>query len=241
LRVCADPGNLPYSDDRERGFENRLAKFVARELGATVEYTWRAQRRGFLRSTLNAKRCDVVIGVPVDVPGVKTTRPYYRSNFAFVSRKDRHLERLRSLDDPRLHGLKIGVPLAGDDGSNPAPAHVLARRGIASLAGYSLWADYHRDVPAAVDAVLSGTIDVALLWGPVAGAGAHEHSSVLRVELVKEESDSGVPLAFSIAMAVRSDDGALAERLNGVLSHRRVAIEQILRGAGIPMLPLPNP
>jgi mxaJ protein len=241
LRVCADPGNLPYSDDRERGFENRIAQLVARELGASVRYTWRAQRRGFLRSTLNADRCDVVIGVPVGMPGVRSTRPYYRSNFAFVSRKDRHLDELHSLDDPRLRALKIGVPLAGDDGSNPAPAHALARRGVSGLVGYSLWGDYRRDVPAAVDAVLSGAIDVALLWGPVAGAGAGKSSSALRVDLVKEERDGGVPLAFSIAMAVRPDDAALAERLNDVLSRQRFAIERILKHAGVPMLPLSTP
>jgi mxaJ protein len=241
LRVCADPGNLPYSDDRERGFENRIAQLVARELGASARYTWRAQRRGFLRSTLNADRCDVVIGVPVGMPGVRSTHPYYRSNFAFVSRKDRHLEQLRSLDDPGLRGLRIGVPLAGDDGSNPAPAHALARRGIASLVGYSLWGDYRRDVPAAVDAVSSGAIDVALLWGPVAGSGARKSSSALRVALLKEEQDAGVPLAFSIAMAVRPDDAALAERLNDVLYRKRFAIQRILEQAGVPMLPLSTP
>jgi len=131
LRVCADPAGLPYSNDKREGFENRIAEVVAKELGARLEYTWWAQRRGFLRNTLNAGTCDVVIAMPVGVDMLRTTRPYYRSTFAFVTRKNAGLGDLRSFDDARLKKLQIGVPLAGDDGANPAPVHALGRRGLA--------------------------------------------------------------------------------------------------------------
>ncbi len=140
LRVCADPANLPYSNHAGRGFENKLAAFVARAVHARLDYAWSAQRRGFIRNTLDAGACDVLMGVPVGLAGVRTTRAYYRSTFAFVSRLDRPLSGLRSIVDPRLSSLRVGVPLAGDDGANPAPVVALSRRGIvANLTGFSLW------------------------------------------------------------------------------------------------------
>ncbi|HMH55230.1 MAG TPA: transporter substrate-binding domain-containing protein, partial [Gemmatimonadales bacterium] len=142
LRVCADPNNLPFSNQRREGFENRLADLIAGELGDTVRYTWQPQRRGFLRNTLNANACDVVMGMPLGSDRVLTTRPYYRSSYVFVSRKDRHL-RVRSLDDPVLRKLRIGVQLVGDDYANTPPVHALSRRGIVkNLVGYSVLGDY---------------------------------------------------------------------------------------------------
>src|SRR6185369_8390665 len=122
LRVCADPNNLPFSNEKQEGFENRIAALVARELGMKVEYTWWAQRRGFLRHTLNAQRCDVVMGTPAHMEMLLPTRPYYRSTYAFVSRTDRHLA-LHSFDDKALRSLKIGVQLVGDDYTNTPPSH----------------------------------------------------------------------------------------------------------------------
>jgi mxaJ protein len=241
LRVCADPANLPYSNDKQQGFENQIATLVARELHAHLTYTWWAQRRGFFRNTLNAGKCDLVIGVPVGVGVVRTTEPYYRSTFAFVSRRDHRLSDLRSLNDARLYTLKIGVPLAGDDGANPAPVPALNRRGIFdNLLGFSLWGEYQREVPAAVEAVANGAIDVALLWGPVAGAGAKRSGAELDVETLREERDGELPFAFSIAMGVRADDEALAARLNAIIARRGPALSRILRSAGVPLLPLPQ-
>src|SRR3954462_5867483 len=114
LRVCADPNNLPFSSQRTPGFENEIATVLARELGANLAYTWWAQRRGFFRNTLKAQICDVVIGVPVGLGMARSTAPYYRSTYAFVSRADRRLS-VHSLGDPRLRELKIGVQLVGDD------------------------------------------------------------------------------------------------------------------------------
>ncbi|HUR94055.1 MAG TPA: hypothetical protein VMY76_05700, partial [Gemmatimonadales bacterium] len=123
--MCADPNNLPFSNRREQGFENRIAALIGAELGARVQYTWWPQRRGFVRNTLNAERCDVVIGVPDGFDEVLTTRPYYRSAYAFVSRAGG--VSVRSFDDPALRTLRIGVHFTGA-GGNPPPAEALARR-----------------------------------------------------------------------------------------------------------------
>ena len=171
LRVCADPNNLPFSNERGEGFENRVAEILARDLGASVTYTWWAQRRGFIRNTLKAEKCDVVMGMPSGYDLVETTKPYYRSTYVFVSRRDAHLE-LSSLLDPRLHHLSIGVHLIGDDGSNPPPAQALGELGIVNnVRGYSIYGDYRQAAPPArlIEAVENGEIDVAAAWGPLAG------------------------------------------------------------------------
>jgi mxaJ protein len=159
------------------------------------------------------------------------TKPYYRSTFAFVTRKDRDLKDLRSIDDPRLETLTIGVPLAGDDGANPAPVHALARRGIVRLRGFPLYAEIGRTVPAAAEAVTNGELDVAILWGPVAGSVA----SKLVVTPIAEDSDDGLPFAFDIAMGVRRDDKELAAQLDGILTKKKAAIDAVLRRAGVPL------
>ena len=113
LRICADPNNLPFTNSNGDGFENKIAVLLARDLGTRVEYTWFAQRRGFLRNTLTAQKCDVVMGLPVDTDAAWTTKPYYRSTYVFVTRRSRHLH-VRSFDDPQLRQLRIGVELVGD-------------------------------------------------------------------------------------------------------------------------------
>jgi mxaJ protein len=238
LRVCADPNNLPFSDRHGAGFENQLAELMARELRVEPVYTWWAQRRGFLRSTLGADRCDVVMGVPVGTERYALTRPYYRSGYAFVTRADRDLD-IRSLDDPRLRRLRIGVPLVGDDGANPPPVHALARRGIVdNVRGYSVFGDYARESPPLdlIRAVAGGEIDVAIAWGPLAGAGARRAEVPLTVRLVDEPDDDGIPLRFAIAIAVRKDDRALAQQLDRVLVRRHRAIARLLDAAGVPRL-----
>src|SRR5690348_4579607 len=122
LRIAADPNNLPFSNERREGFENKIAELIARELNADLQYVWRAQRRGFFRETLKEGNCDLVMGVPAQFEQALTTVPYYRSTYVFVSRTDKHLA-LRSLDDPVLHRLKIGAQLVGNDGVNTPPVH----------------------------------------------------------------------------------------------------------------------
>jgi mxaJ protein len=206
LRVCADPNNLPFSNDRLEGFENRLADLVAAELGTTVEYTWWAQRRGFLRNTLNAGVCDVVMGLPATVEGLRVTRPYYRSTYVFVTRRDRRLH-LRTFDDPELRTMRIGVPLVGDEGASAPPAHALSRRGIVrNVVGVSVYGDYATASPPSrlIDAVAAGEVDVATAWGPLAGyfaAGAADGRGISSARL--RHFDSGPPRRGDAADAAR--------------------------------------
>jgi mxaJ protein len=136
LRVCADPSNLPFTNDRGEGFENHLANLLARVLGTTLRYTWRAQRGDFVNMTLLAGDCDVVMGYPTQVEIVATTKPYYRSTYVFVTRRSRGLH-VRSYDDPALTRLRIGVQFSGEDGASSPPAQSLGRRGVAgNLVGF---------------------------------------------------------------------------------------------------------
>jgi quinoprotein dehydrogenase-associated probable ABC transporter substrate-binding protein len=242
LRVCADPNNLPFSNEREEGFENRIAELIAREMHADVEYTWWAQRRGYIRNTLGAGACDVLIGVPVDLERVATTKPYYRSSYAFVYRADRGL-RIASFDDPALERLQVGVQLVGDDYINTPPAHALSSRGIVrNVHGYSVVGDYGQPNPPAriIDALVSGDIDVAVAWGPLAGYFARRAPVPLRVVPVSPQQDgAGRPMAFDIAMGVRREDRALRDTLDAIIARRRAEIDRILDDFGVPRTPAP--
>jgi len=238
LRVCADPNNLPFSNQRREGFENRLADLIAGELGETVRYTWQPQRRGFLRNTLNAQACDVVMGMPQGSDRVLTTRPYYRSSYVFVSRKDRHLS-VRSLDDPVLRKLRIGVQLVGDDYANTPPVHALSRRGIVkNLVGYSVLGDYSQENPPAriIDAVIAREVDVAVAWGPLAGYFAKKSPIPLELVPVSPEVDPpGLRFAFDISLAVRTEDTLRMKELERILERRRSDIDRLLRDYGVPV------
>ena len=232
LRVCADPNNLPFSNSRKEGFENRIAELIAGELQAKVEYTWWAQRRGFLRNTLRANACDVVMGLPSASELAATTRPYYRSTYVFVSK---NLD-VTSLDDPRLRTLKIGVQIIGDDGANAPPAHALTSRGIIeNVRGYTLYGDYSEPNPPAriIDAVANGEIDLAIVWGPLAGYFAKKQN--LRIAPVTPQIDLPfLPFVCDIALGVRREDIALKEELDAVLVRRKADIARILDQYGVP-------
>jgi mxaJ protein len=239
LLVCADPNNLPFSDSSGGGFENHLASIVAAEMNAQVSYTWWAQRRGFVRNTLNARGCDVVMGVPAQFELTAVTHPYYRSAYAFVSRRDRALG-IRSLDDSALRHLTIGVQLVGDDYANAPPAHALAKRGIVeNVRGFNVQGDYRRPSPPAriIDAVANGDIDIAIAWGPLAGYFASRESVPLDVVPVSPQVDPpALPLAFDISMGVRRSDKALRDTLNAILTRRRPSIDSLLATFGVPVV-----
>lgn len=237
LRVCADPNNLPFSNDRGEGFENELAEMLASELGTRVEYTWWAQRRGFVRNTLGAGQCDVVMGVPRRFELAATTRPYYRSSYVFVARRDRGFG-LHSLDDQRLRHLRIGVQMIGDDFANSPPAHALSARGLVkNVVGYSVLGDYSRPNPPArvVEAVARGDIDVALVWGPLAGYFARRQTAALELSPVTPQIDTpSRPFAFDISMAVRRGDSGRRQVLDDFIIRRRTEIDRLLARYGIP-------
>jgi mxaJ protein len=237
LRVCADPNNLPFSNERGEGLENALARLVAADLDADVAYTWQPQRRGFVRTTLAAGECDVMMSAPSSFERVLTTIPYYRSSYVFVVRRRDRL-RVRSFDDPVLRRVRVGVQLIGDDYANTPPAHALARRGIVdNVRGYTVYGDYATPNPPAriVDAVARGEIDVAIAWGPLAGYFASREPTPLLVTPVSPQVDLPfLPFVFDIAMGVRRGDTRLRDELNGVIERRRGEIGKILRDFGVP-------
>lgn len=237
LRVCADPNNLPFSNQRGEGFENRIAELIARDLHAELRYTWWAQRRGFIRNTLNAGKCDLITGLPQGMEKVLLTRPYYRSSFVFVTRTSG--PRVRSLDDPVLRERRLGVQLVGEDGENPPPAHALARRGIiGNVRGYSVYGDYRKPNPPAgiIRAVAAGDIDIGLAWGPLAGYFAKRQAVQLRITPISPPQDGGLPMTFAIAMGVRRDDEPLRREIDAVLQRRKSAIDAILDSYDVPRI-----
>ena len=236
LRVCADPNNLPFSNQRLEGLENRLAEMVADEMNTSVGYVWWAQRRGFVRNTLDAGLCDVVMGVPTDLPSVLTTRPYYRSSYVFLTRRD-HGPAIEAFDDPRLRRLRIGVQVVGD-GANTPPMDALARRGLArNLIGYTVFGDYAQPNPPAriVEAVARGDVDLAVVWGPLAGffAGRSRVPLVLTPVPAPTGPDE-TPSVFSISMGVRKGDTALRATLDRIIERRRQDVHRLLDEYGVP-------
>jgi mxaJ protein len=239
LRVCADPNNLPFSNQRQEGFENRIASLLAKELHARLEYTWAPEWRGFIRKNLSAKRCDVIIGIPVESDRVLTTRPYYASTYVFLSRRDRRLD-IRSLDDSALRRLRIGIHFIGDDYANPPPAHALGRRGIVdNVVGYSLHGDYSKPNPPAalVHAVAADDVDIAIVWGPFAGYFSAREKVPMQITPVTPAVDPpGLRFRFAIAAGVRREDSTLRARLDTALQRRGREIRQILEQYHVPLV-----
>ena len=241
LRVCADPYDMPFSNDHEEGFENKIAQVVARDLNARIVNYWWPSRRGVLRNSILGGYCDVMIQAPVGLDPVATTKPYYRSTYYFIYRADRGLQ-LRSLDDTILKRLKIGVNMIGYDYTNTPPAHALSARGIVGLVGFGnfLNADPNADHPDdIVRAVARDSIDVAVVWGPLAGYWVKRQSVRLTmVPLPDSDVVSGLPFAFSMAMGVRHRDKELKAQLDSVIDRRRGEILGILHDYDVPVLEL---
>lgn len=236
LVVCADPNNLPFSNREERGFENRIAALVAADMRARVRYVWWAQRRGYVRNTLGESKCDLWPGVASGVDMVATTRPYYRASYVFVTRASDSLTHL-TLDDPRLRQLQLGVQLVGDDAMNTPPSHALARRGLTrNVVGFMLYGDYRTPNPPSriVEAVAEGTVDVALVWGPLAGYFALRSPVPLQLEPVTPWLDDAQwPMVYDISMGVRKDDDALRLEVEHSLARHAAEIRDILGSYGV--------
>jgi mxaJ protein len=242
LRIAADPNNLPFTNEKKEGFENRIAEIVASELGVATEYYWRAQRRGFFRSVFKENEADLVLGVPVGFDMALTTSPYYRSSYVFVTRKVDKLD-LKSFDDARLKTLRVGLQLIGDDGTNTPPAHALAFRGITgNLVGFTLYGDYQQANPPAriVEAVARKDVDAAVVWGPLAGYFARRQSVPLTLTPVEPAVDrSGLPMTFAIAMGVRRGNKELRDLVDAALKKRKAEIDRVLDEFGVPRIAAP--
>ncbi len=236
LRVCADPNNLPFSNQAGQGFENKLAKLLGQTLNERVEYTWWPQRRGFLRATLDAGLCDVVMGLPSQDTMVLPTDPYYRSSYVLVYRTDRKYG-IHSLDDPKLKHLRIGVHLIGNN--SPPPAIALAHRGmIDNVVGYNIYGDYRKANPPLklIKAVAQGDIDIAIVWGPMAGYFAKHEAIALSIFPLINTAQDGLPFTFSIGLGVRKGDEGMKDKLNAALALKHDSIQRLLDDYNVPQV-----
>jgi mxaJ protein len=238
LKIAADPNNLPFSNEKLEGFENKIAALLARDLNMELRYQWRAQRRGFFRETLKDGDCDIVMGAPAEFERALTTRPYYKSSYVFVSRREGGLD-VESFDDPRLRNARIGVQLIGDDGVNTPPTHALTERGIiTNLVGFTLYGNYAEPNPPAriIESVAKGEVDVAIVWGPLAGYFSKRQSAPLQLRSVAPEA-TGPQLTFEICIAVRRGKQELRDQLSRALAQHAREIREILAEYGIPTVP----
>jgi len=231
LRICGDPDNLPYSNDRLQGFENRIASVIASDLGMEASYTWWPHQRGLVKNTLEAGTCDVIFGIPHDLETILPTKPYYTSTYVIAQRKGSG-HAITSLDAPELKTLRIGVY------ANTPVEESLGRRGLVDhLTAYSLFFDPtgDRDRPAKLlDDLVAGTVDVALPWGPLAGYYAKKLNAP--IEMSALPSEEGVPLTFSISMGVKKGNRDLKNRLEAAIDHRQAEIQSILDDFGVPLV-----
>ena len=235
FRVCADPNNLPFSNQKLEGFENRIAELIAQDLGAQLTYTWWPHQRGLVRRTLNEGQCDVLIGIPKGWDLVLWTKPYYRTTYVIVYPKDRGFK-IKSLDDPILSKLRIGVHV------NTPPAEALAEKGIVggNVIGYPLFYDpnYHpEEYPGKlIEDLIAGEIDVAIVWGPMAGYFVKKRSASFLELVPLQGGGRGMPFTFEISMGVKKGEKALKAQLEEVLDRRQAEIKKILEDYGVPLL-----
>jgi quinoprotein dehydrogenase-associated probable ABC transporter substrate-binding protein len=232
LRVCADPRNLPFSNEKGEGFENKIAELLAAKLDKKLAYVWYPQATGFVRNTLGAHRCDLIPGFPQGDELVQSTNPYYRTAYALVIRPGTGLDDLDALTDPRLKAKRIGI-VAGTP-----PATYLAANGLMPEAKpYPLVIDTRVDssAQAMMRDLAGGEIDVGVLWGPLAGYYAKQANPPMRVVLLLKET-GGPPLAFRIAMGVRAADQNWKRQLNKLIAENQTEINRLLRDFGVPLL-----
>ena len=232
LRVCADPRNLPFSNERGEGFENKLSEFFAEKLQKKLDYMYFPQAAGFVRMTLAAHRCDVIMGSPQGDDLVQGTNPYYRTAYALVAKQGGGLDDVATLGDDRLKGKHIGI-VAG----TPPATNMTAYGLMANARSYPLMVDTRIDssVEAMINDLTSGKIDAAILWGPMAGFYARKASPPLHVTpLVKETT--GPRLAYRIGMGVRQADQNWKRLLNRLIQENQTAINKILLDFGVPLL-----
>jgi quinoprotein dehydrogenase-associated probable ABC transporter substrate-binding protein len=233
LRVCADPANMPFSNEKREGFENKIADIIGNELGVPVEYTWFPQATGFTRNTLLAKRCDVIIGTGQGDELVLNTNALYRSAYALIYKPGTGLDGVDSIFDERLKGKKVGAV------QGTPSATLIAKAGLMDHARpYRLMVDRRYDDPSAdmVKDIRSGEIDAGIMWGPIAGYYAtHNGDKLTVVPLVKDAGKAG-RVDFRITMGVRQGDDLWKRQLNDIIRKRQADIDKVLLEYGVPMI-----
>jgi quinoprotein dehydrogenase-associated probable ABC transporter substrate-binding protein len=232
LRICADPNNLPFSNEKGEGFENKIAELFAAKLGKKISYTYYPQATGFVRNTLGSYRCDVIMGFPQGDDLVQSTNPYYRTAYALVVKSDSPLADVQTLNDPRLKGKRLGI-VAG----TPPATHFVEDGLMAKAKAYPLVIDTRYDSSAAAMTkdIASGEIDAGVLWGPMAGYYASHANPRMRVALLLQEK-SGPHLDYRIVMGVRPSDQNWKRQLDGLIAENQPAINKILLDFNVPIL-----
>jgi quinoprotein dehydrogenase-associated probable ABC transporter substrate-binding protein len=231
LKICGEPNNLPFSDEKKEGFENKIAELIGSELGRKVDYVWVPRVVGFVRNTLRARLCDLVMGTVAGDDTMQTTNPYYYTTHVMLYRSDNGFG-FEGPSDPRLAGLRLGV-VAGTP-----PADLLVRYDLMShTKPYALMVDTRFESPTheMVQDIVDGAIDVGFLWGPI--AGYYRKRDALPLTLVVLKSEPGaIRMAYHIAMGVRADEPEWRRRINAAILKRQTEITAILRDYGVPLL-----
>jgi quinoprotein dehydrogenase-associated probable ABC transporter substrate-binding protein len=232
LRVCADPNNLPFSNEKGEGFENKLAELFAEKLGKKLAYAFYPQATGFVRMTLGSHRCDVIMGYPQGDDMVQSTNPYYQTAYALVTKSGGPLEGVEALSDPRLQDKRIGI-VAG----TPPASYLVAHRLMAKAKSYALVVDTRFDSSSEsmMKDLASGEIDAGVLWGPIAGYRALHAAPPMHVELLLKDT-GGPHMAYRITMGVRPSDQNWKRQLNKLIAENQPAIDKLLLDFGVPLL-----
>ena len=232
LRVCADPNNLPFSNEKGEGFENKLAEMFAAKLNKKVAYAFYPQATGFVRMTLNSHRCDVIMGYPQGDEMVQNTNPYYQTAYALVTKSGSPLSGVMALADQRLADKRLGI-VAG----TPPATYLVAHGLMAKAKPYPLMVDTRVDSSAVamINDVASGEIDAGVLWGPMAGYYASRANPPMHVELLLKDI-GGPHLVYRITMGVRPSDQNWKRQLNKLIAENQPAINKLLLDFGVPII-----
>lgn len=234
FRVCADPDNIPYSNLKQEGFEDKIAEILAKDLGKKLVYAYAYNRQGFLRNTINAMRCDVIIGMTSDFDALRTSKPYYRSGHVFVWRKDSNYD-ISDWNSPDLRKGIIGI-VDRSPATIPLRDHDL----MTNAKPYRLQRDLHLPPSFLIDDLAKGDIDVAILWGPLAGYYVKNSKVPLEMRMIPEYNkvDLKGKEFWNISVATRHKDKQLMTLINGALERHKDEIAKILKDYGIPTVPV---
>jgi mxaJ protein len=234
FKVCADPDNMPYSNLKKEGFEDKIAELLAKDLGKPLAFTYAYNRQGFLRNTINAKRCDIIMGVPPDFDPLRTSKPYYRSGHVFVYRKDSGYN-ITNWDSPDLKKGIIGII-----GQSPATIPLNDHNLMANARPYRMQRDLNLPPSFLIDDLAKGDIDVAIVWGPIGGYFAKQSKVPLVVVPIPEYEKENVKGKeyWNISIGVRKKDKERMALIQAAIDRNQEKIMKILDDYGIPHVPV---